>query len=124
MATLHFDRGSLQLTGFGEQWRAVSGGGSFAALEAGSYACPAGSLMVGTETAPGAHYNDKYADDPYVDDFGLGWFLWLGVGDLGIHPDGNVPGTRGCIGVQTRNTRPLFDLLRNVSSSEIVVQVD
>ena len=34
---------------------------------------------------------------------------------LGIHPDGNNPGTAGCIGVSGDNTRDLFDILSNTT---------
>ena len=32
---------------------------------------------------------------------------------FGIHPDGNVPGTAGCIGATDRDTTSLWDALRN-----------
>ena len=41
---------------------------------------------------------------------------------LGIHPDGNVPGTQGCIGIVEKDTRSLFDLL-NTAQEPMVLYV-
>lgn len=62
-------------------------------------------------------------NEPYTDKEGFAW--WCGLeptfetdrDGLGIHPDGNVPGTEGCIGIVEENTRPIFDAL-----SELVGQ--
>ncbi len=71
----------------------------------------------------GAIHDDKYGQASYKDGNGLGWFLWLGEGGLGIHPNGNVTGTQGCIGIVDSNTRDLFDLLRDRSDQTLSVEV-
>ena len=35
-------------------------------------------------------------------------------GRLGIHPDGNKPGTLGCIGITEENTKSFYDAIRLV----------
>lgn len=79
--------------------------------------------MVGTEHAPGAIFHEKYDKGSFRDGNGLGWFLWLGEGGLGIHPNGKATGTQGCIGVIEPDTRDLFDLLRDRSDQVLSVEV-
>jgi len=56
-------------------------------------------------------------NDPYTDKSGFGWFARLipqfetERSGFGIHPDGNVPGTRGCIGLNPEVTRGVYDYL-------------
>lgn len=56
--------------------------------------------------------------DPYTDEVGNAWWCPLRPqfttdrSGLGIHPDGNIPGTRGCIGIVGRDTTGVFALLR------------
>lgn len=51
---------------------------------------------------------------PFTDYFGFAWWAKLFPTfttertGLGIHPDGNVPGTLGCIGVKEPNSKPCF----------------
>ncbi|NNJ24650.1 hypothetical protein [Alienimonas chondri] len=40
--------------------------------------------------------------------------------DLGVHPDGNVAGTEGCIGLQDKDTKPWYDAFYAVSGSTTV----
>ena len=65
---------------------------------------------------------------PYTDKCGFAWFASLEplfVTDrksLGLHADGGVPGTRGCIGLKVKDTRPFFDyLVREFERSEPVM---
>ncbi len=46
-------------------------------------------------------------------------------GGLGIHPDGNVPGTEGCIGVSSSDAKPFWDAWKNmhINSRPIKLQV-
>ena len=124
MADIAFDKGKGTLTVFGKTWPAVSGiKGKQKPLPSGAYSVPAGALMTGTEQVDGVGFNTKYAHPAYKDRTGFGWFLWLGKGNLGIHPDGNVPGTLGCIGVTKNNTRALFEELRKRNGHTLSVSV-
>lgn len=81
-----------------------------------------GFLPVGTYTARRVELLDK-SDAVYKDAQGLGWMQAMRPTfttprtDLGIHPDGNVPGTEGCIGLNAANTRPWYEAFRSVSDS-------
>ena len=110
MADLEFSKSRGTLRAFGQVYQVRSGiDGKFDAVADGSYTIPPSALMVGTEKAPPAIYDEKYADNAYLDGNAFGWFLWIGIGNYGIHPDGNVPGTKGCIGLTAKNTRPIFN---------------
>ncbi|MCA9475042.1 MAG: hypothetical protein KC563_04425 [Nitrospira sp.] len=119
-----YDKNSQTLCGFGKTWRVRSGGKSDAALKSKVYTVPPLALMVGTEQASGAIHHSKYDRDCFKDQNGLGWFLWLGEGGLGIHPNGNDAGTQGCIGIVNSCTRDLFDLLRERSNQALSVLVE
>lgn len=84
----------------------------------GLYTVPKNSLMA-AKAGFGVPYDPKYAMPPYAfrDKRGFSWFFWLGSGNLGIHPDGNIPGTEGCIGIIKDNTKPLFDKIKLLNSS-------
>lgn len=121
---LVFDKAAKTLTGLGKTWSANSGTTSgFSEITNGTYICPPRSLMIGTEDDSTVPRDQKYAAAPYLDKNEYGWFLWLGTNNLGVHPDGNVPGTEGCIGITDGNTRPLFDSLKAKYLDEIVVLV-
>ncbi len=124
MPDLIYNKNTRTLSGFGKTWTARSGGESYAALENKLYSVPPRSLMIGTDRIPGAIYHEKYNQACYKDENGLGWFLWLGEGGLGIHPNANVTGTQGCIGIVGSCTRDLFDLLRERSDQSLSVQVE
>lgn len=78
------------------QWSAISGPWGRGALPSGIYEV---SELVDIDP-----FEPRNA--PYKDIKGRAW--WMGIyakfqtdrGGLGIHPDGNVPGTLGCIGVE------------------------
>jgi len=42
---------------------------------------------------------------------------------LGIHPDGNVPGTLGCIGIREEDTKDLLNWLREAEGPIILYVV-
>jgi len=124
MADLTFNKKAGTLTGFNNTWKARSGiQGKYQPLASRTYQVPRGSLMTGTEKVEGVGYNKVYAKPAYKDPKGFGWFLWLGAGGLGVHPDGNVPGTKGCIGVVANSTRDLFDKLKGKNHTGLTVAV-
>lgn len=120
-----YDKKSRKLTGHGETWEVRSGiPGEYTPTPNGLDTVPPGALMSG-QAGLGVPHDPKYAKAPfaYRDKKGFSWFFWLGKGDLGIHPDGNVPGTKGCIGIVEADTRPLFNKLKSLSQRQITVQV-
>jgi hypothetical protein len=124
MADLTFNKKAGTLTGFSKTWTARSGiQGKYEPLTSKTYQVPHGALMTGTEEVEGVGFHKKYAASSYKDPKGFGWFLWLGVGNLGVHPDGNVPGTKGCIGVVANSTRDLFDKLKAKNDTGLTVEV-
>ncbi len=106
------------------KWSVASGiPGKYASLSNKLYTVPPKSLMVGTKHVAGVPFDKKYAAASFKDKKGFGWFLWLGEGDLGIHPDGNVPGTKGCIGITDSDTQEFFDILKGAINRQLVVKV-
>lgn len=101
-------KGRLYLIGEDEKetpsWKATSG-------PHGKGAAPRGAYQVGRPTAIDP------SNVAFRDPQGLAWFAELTPSfktdrtSLGIHPDGNVPGTQGCIGIVEKDTKPLFDFL-------------
>lgn len=87
-------------------WPAISG-------PWGKGAAPKGVYEIAEPQAIKASEENK----AYTDPDGFAWFAAMTPREpmerkgFGIHPDGNVPGTLGCIGVKG-STRELFDLLR------------
>jgi hypothetical protein len=94
----------------GESWSAVSGPHGKGRLPAGWY-----TVEVDRRTAQmrSGQLGDGYHDR----ETGLEWFVPLtpdqsiGRTGLGIHPDGNVPGTLGCVGI-THNADSFYRALR------------
>jgi len=122
MADLTFEPSTNQLRGFGRSWSARSGSSNMGGLKSGTYFAPANALMAG-QPGLGVPDDPKYAAPAYTDQQGLSWFLWLGVGNLGIHPDGGAAGTLGCIGVTTPSTQSLFDELAKRAAMGVSVRV-
>jgi RHS repeat-associated protein len=91
-------------------WPAGSGPWGNGQLPPGDYTLPSGPVPV----LP-IHPNQS----SYCDGAGNCW--WQPItpnfptnrNGLGIHPDGNVPGTAGCIGAKNNDTTDLYDALRN-----------
>lgn len=101
----------------GLRWGAVSGPHGLRALPPGLYDISRREVTPYTKTV----------DSPYRDKTGYGFFIPIypkfdtlrGTvdGRLGIHPDGNVYGTRGCIGIKNANTRNFHDAIRSTAPS-------
>jgi len=68
-------------------------------------------------------------NSPYTDAMGFAWFAKITPrftterSGFGIHPDGNVPGTRGCIGIAIRDTKPIFNFLTQAAEPLILFVV-
>lgn len=94
---LFFDGNTLRWGG--ESWPAVSGPHGNGRLPEGKYTIEV-DRRTGQSTSLGKGYRDR--------ETGLEWFVPLtphfstGRTGLGIHPDGNVPGTLGCVGITSR----------------------
>ncbi len=64
--------------------------------------------------------------DPYRDKSGFAWWCKLKPlfetdrSGFGIHPDGNIPGTLGCVGIKMNDTREVFEALLN-SKDKILI---
>jgi len=101
----------------GAEWEAVSG-------PHGKGALPEGLYKIGQAVAidPVDQRNR-----PYRDHAGLAWWCPLYPQfetertGLGIHPDGNIPGTAGCIGIREKDTRELFARLKKADGERLEV---
>jgi len=125
MADLVYDKAKGTLEGRGQKWHVASGiKHRFNPIVNGMYTAPAGALMSGNP-GYGVPHDPKYNKAPYsyTDKKGFSWFFWLGKDNLGIHPDGNVPGTKGCIGITDADTKPLFDFLKKINIVPVTVLV-
>lgn len=97
--------GTLTWAAKGLSSPAVSGPHGNGALPDGSYSSPRHLLL------------DKVGEPPYCDTVGGLGHCWLqafeaahGRTDLGVHPDGNVLGTEGCIGLPaTSDSKRWYD---------------
>ena len=124
MTKLVYDKSTGKLTAFGKTWTVLSGTGTIDPLANKTYTAPAHALMTGTKkTVAGVSSHSKYDKDSYTDAKGFSWFLWIGQGNLGIHPEGGATGTLGCIGITEDDTRPLFDDIKAVMHNPITVEV-
>ena len=111
-----FDRGAGTITQTdsngnpGNSWPAGSGPWGNGQLPAGDYTLPGPPVPV-----PSSHPNQS----SYCDGAGNCWWqpttpnFPTNRTGLGIHPDGNVPGTAGCIGATDNDTTSLRDALMN-----------
>lgn len=126
MADLIFDRNLKKLSWplKKKSWNAVSG-------PFGAGALPAGLYDISRREITG--YTNK-VDLPYQDATGNGFFVPIYPkfetnrgkvgGRLGIHPDGNKPGTLGCIGLTSANAKSFHDAIRLTSPSiKLILQV-
>ena len=100
------------------QWPAISG-------PHGKGLLPEGKYRIGQAVALDSTI---LANLPYRDPTGLAWWCPLEPlfltkrTHLGIHPDGNVPGTKGCIGITSPDTRALFERLMPGQGEILIVQ--
>ncbi len=114
MADLIFDIKQKKLTWPSKNlsWNAISG-------PFGAGALPPGLYDISRREITG--YTNK-VDVPYRDKTGMGFFVPIYPkfntnrgktgGRLGIHPDGNKPGTLGCIGITDANAKGFHDAVR------------
>jgi len=71
-----------------------------------------GTLPMGLYRAPRGTLSDRTGQPPYCDSTNNCWFQYIEPQfstprtDLGVHPDGNVTGTEGCIGLLDADTAP------------------
>ncbi|MDH5731204.1 MAG: hypothetical protein OEZ58_19650 [Gammaproteobacteria bacterium] len=65
MADCIFNKSTLRLQYGAQTWTAVSGGGSYQALESKVYMVPPNALMSGTDPNAGVPFDRKYAEAPY-----------------------------------------------------------
>jgi hypothetical protein len=122
MAELIFDRAQKMLSWPARKltWRAVSGPFGAGQLPAGIYDIARREIT---------EYTNK-VDIPYRDKTGMGFFVPIYPkfqtnrgktgGRLGIHPDGNKPGTLGCIGITEANTRSFHDAIKQTAPSVLL----
>lgn len=88
------------------RWPAVSGPYGKGELPEGGYTIAPPAILEGVP-----------ANEAYRDKKGHTWFAPLRPqfptdrSGFGIHPDGNVPGTLGCIGLTQEDTREILELL-------------
>ena len=112
--------GKLQWNEMGLESGAVSGPHGNADLPDGLYMAPRSGLI------------DKNGESPFCDSLRNCWFQFLqpqfstSRTELAIHPDGNVSGTAGCIGILDSNTKPWYEAFKSLapSSSTSVEVID
>lgn len=122
MADIVFDRALKKLTwtAKGLSWNAVSGPFGAGPLPPGLYDIARREIT---------DYSNKI-DAAYRDKSGFGFFVPIYPkfettrgktgGRLGIHPDGNKPGTLGCVGITDTNAKSFHDAMKMTSPSSIL----
>lgn len=100
--------GVLYALGTDKKWKACSGPHGKGSAPKGVYRIEKPTpLEVGSSTLA------------YTDKGGFAWFAKMiptfqtERTGFGIHPDGNVPGTLGCIGITESETKDLFEFLQS-----------
>lgn len=70
---------------------------------------------------------DKPGQKAYCDSLQNCWFQFLEPQfsttrtELGIHPDGNVIGTQGCIGLIDSNTKNWYEAFKSLEKNQIIM---
>lgn len=116
-----FDKntGILTWSGFGT-WQATTGPYGRGALSSGSYIVSRREITAYT----------KAIKKGFRDKTGKGFFIPIypkfsttrgSNGRLGIHPDGNIPGTSGCIGLKGHSTRSFYDAVSSTTPSAVIL---
>lgn len=89
-----------------------------------------GALPPGKYKVKKAVRLDRSASSAYADKYGIKWWAKIEPDGwstnrtgLGIHPDGSVPGTLGCIGITDADTTSLYDRLSEGDSELLVVEI-
>lgn len=111
----------MQVHGEDVSWPIVSGPWGNGSAPRGAYLM---EKPVALAVKPG---EDEKSIAPFRDPAGFAWFAHLTPlfqtdrTGLGIHPDGNVPGTEGCIGVVMPDTRPVYEVLCKLPGAVILL---
>lgn len=122
MADLYFYRqlGILAWPSQGSYWSAVSGIQGSANL----LPLPSGVYTIGrrevTDYTPsiGSAFQDKTGNGFFIPIFPtFATNRGRSGGRLGIHPDGNVPGTAGCIGLTDPDTSSFFNAIAGTAAA-------
>jgi hypothetical protein len=101
----------------GQEYPAISGPHGRGRLPSGEYEIGEVDEVEGTHP----NYNS------YLDETGKAWWVPLKPRfktdryGLGIHPDGNVIGTLGCIGVRSKDTRQVYEELKKAKGDALIV---
>lgn len=84
-----------------------------------------GELPNGIYNVPRSGLMKKSGKKGFCDSTENCWFQYIDPQfptdrtELGIHPDGNVPGTRGCIGLLDSDTSNWFEAFKSLPSGHI-----
>ena len=112
--------GSMFCLKNGKCWPAVSGPWNKGALPQGVYTITGNAVTVPPE-------HEKYPS--FCDRNGNCWWVSIepdfdadGRGGFGIHPDGNSPGTAGCVGLADEDTTDARKALGNAKGQKILVR--
>ena len=109
-----------------DSWSAVSGPWGNGYLPPGHY-----TLNQAPSRVPSSHpHQSSYCDamsncwwQPILANFDTTRDGGIHRDGLGLHPDGFLPGTSGCVGVTTDDTSDLYDwLLNNWSTTDLIVR--
>jgi len=100
-------------------------------LQSGAISGPYGRMELpeGLYHAKKGMLLDKPSNDGFCDSLKNCWFQLLAPQfstertELGIHPDGNKIGTKGCIGLIDANTKAWYNAFKAVKEAYIVVEV-
>ena len=110
MSKLTFSKSLKQLRWGTDTFEAISGGFGKGPLPAGSYTIRVRHVVV---NAAGSGYKDPLT--------GSSWFIPLepkfntSRGGFGIHPDGKPKGTKGCIGLQGKDTAKFWGKWKKIA---------
>lgn len=101
----------------GQEYPAISGPHGRGRLPSGEYEIGGGDIV--GKSHP--NYNS------YLDEKGKAWWVPLKPkfktdrDGFGIHPDGNVIGTLGCIGVRSKDTGQVYEELKKTKGHTLIV---
>ncbi|WNO10476.1 L,D-transpeptidase [Teredinibacter sp. KSP-S5-2] len=96
-----------KLTWGGAEYQVVTGGYGLGAIPDGTYDIETKKAVVGNAQTMKSGFVNAAT--------GRGWFLPLTPKfsttrhGFGIHPDGNLPGTKGCVGIQGDDIKKFWD---------------
>lgn len=119
MPDLIFNKSTGQLSwpAIGKYWGARSGPYGLGALPSGKYTVGRREITDYTSSI-GVAFKDQTGKGFFVPIYpNFSTTRGSSGGRLGIHPDGNVPGTQGCIGLTDHDTYSFYDAVRNTSAS-------